>query len=120
MGRSLLDIADPTLYLFDGHNLLHAGGFADQREFRDVLASWVATRGARGVLVFDGDGTDETRRSSMRRASVRSSRTVSTTKRVRGSNACAAGSSRTYVPIMLGPSQGPCISVDPLLCSAST
>jgi hypothetical protein len=61
MGRSLLDIADPTLYLFDGHNLLHAGGFADQREFRDVLASWVATRGARGVLVFDGDGTDETR-----------------------------------------------------------
>ena len=51
---------DPTLYLFDGHNLLHAGGFADQRELRDVLASFVAVRGARGVLVFDGRGTDET------------------------------------------------------------
>jgi predicted RNA-binding protein with PIN domain len=54
-------MADPTLYLFDGNNLLHAGGFADQRELRDVLASWVATRGARGVLVFDGFGPEETR-----------------------------------------------------------
>ena len=61
IGRSLIDIADPTLYLFDGHNLLHAGTYADQRELRDTLASWVATRGARGVLVFDGHGTDETR-----------------------------------------------------------
>jgi predicted RNA-binding protein with PIN domain len=58
--RSLLNIADPTLYLFDGHNLLHAGGFTDLRELRDTLASWVATRGARGVLVFDGSGRDET------------------------------------------------------------
>ena len=24
-------MADPTLYLFDGHNLLHASGFADPR-----------------------------------------------------------------------------------------
>jgi predicted RNA-binding protein with PIN domain len=54
-------MADPTLYLFDGHNLLHAGGFADQRELRDTLASWVAAQGARGVLVFDGAGQDETR-----------------------------------------------------------
>ena len=54
-------MADPTLYLFDGHNLLHAGGFADPRELRDVLASFVALRGARGVLVFDGTGADETR-----------------------------------------------------------
>jgi len=54
-------VADPTLYLFDGHNLLHAGGFADQRELRDTLASWVAAQGARGVLVFDGAGRDETR-----------------------------------------------------------
>jgi predicted RNA-binding protein with PIN domain len=54
-------MADPTLYLFDGHNLLHAGGFADPRELRDMLASWVATQGARGVLVFDGVGQDETR-----------------------------------------------------------
>ena len=54
-------MADPTLYLFDGHNILHAGGFSDQRELRDTLASWVATQGARGVLVFDGSGRDETR-----------------------------------------------------------
>src|SRR5215218_3715946 len=52
-------MADPTLYLFDGHNLLHAGGFTDVRELRDMLASFVALRGARGVLVFDGAGTDE-------------------------------------------------------------
>jgi predicted RNA-binding protein with PIN domain len=54
-------VADPTLYLFDGHNILHAGGFTDPRELRDTLASWVATKGARGVLVFDGTGEDETR-----------------------------------------------------------
>jgi len=60
IGRSLLNIAEPTLYLFDGHNLLHAGGVADLRELSDMLASWVATRGARGVLVFDGSGRDET------------------------------------------------------------
>jgi predicted RNA-binding protein with PIN domain len=44
------------LYLFDGYNLLHAGGFADARELRDALASYVALRGARGVVVFDGVG----------------------------------------------------------------
>ena len=49
---------DPTLYLFDGHNLLHAGGFADQRELVDRLADFVALRGARGVVVFDGAGAD--------------------------------------------------------------
>jgi len=53
-------VADPTLYLFDGDNILHAGGFADRRELRDTLASFVALRGARGVLVFDGSGDDET------------------------------------------------------------
>jgi PPOX class probable F420-dependent enzyme len=53
-------VADPTLYLFDGYNLLHAGGFEDPRELRDELASFVALKGARGVLVFDGHGTDET------------------------------------------------------------
>jgi predicted RNA-binding protein with PIN domain len=51
---------DPTLYLFDGYNLLHAGGYEDPRELRDALASFVALKGARGVLVFDGVGTDET------------------------------------------------------------
>jgi predicted RNA-binding protein with PIN domain len=54
-------MADPTLYLFDGYNLLHAGAFADVRELRDTLASYVALRGARGVLVLDGRGSDEVR-----------------------------------------------------------
>jgi predicted RNA-binding protein with PIN domain len=52
-------MADPTLYLFDGFNLLHAGGFGSPEELRDLLASWVAAQGARGVLVFDGDGANE-------------------------------------------------------------
>jgi predicted RNA-binding protein with PIN domain len=50
---------DPTLYLFDGFNLLHAGEFVDLRELRDALASFVAVKGARGVLVLDGSGPDE-------------------------------------------------------------
>lgn len=49
-------MSEPTLYLFDGYNLLHAGSFADVRELTDVLASFVALRGARGVVVFDGAG----------------------------------------------------------------
>jgi predicted RNA-binding protein with PIN domain len=52
-------VAEPTLYLFDGFNLLHAGGFRSPEELRDLLASWVAGKGARGVLVFDGHGADE-------------------------------------------------------------
>jgi predicted RNA-binding protein with PIN domain len=52
-------VADPTLYLFDGYNLLHAGGYEDTRQLRDALASFVALKGARGVLVFDGHGADE-------------------------------------------------------------
>ncbi len=51
-------MVDPTLYLFDGHNLLHAGDFADERELVDTLASYVAGRGARGVVVFDGGGEE--------------------------------------------------------------
>jgi predicted RNA-binding protein with PIN domain len=51
-------VADPTLYLFDGNNLLHAGSYADRRELTDVLASFVAVRGARGFLVWDGVGGD--------------------------------------------------------------
>lgn len=46
------------LYLFDGYNILHAGGFGDRRELVDALASFVAVRGARGVVVFDGVGDD--------------------------------------------------------------
>ena len=49
---------EPTLYLFDGFNVFHAGDFADVRELRDTLASFVALRGARGILVFDGSGDD--------------------------------------------------------------
>ena len=52
-------MAEPTLYLFDGFNLLHAGGFGSPEELRDLLASWVAAQGARGVLVFDGVGPTE-------------------------------------------------------------
>lgn len=52
-------MADPTLYLFDGWNLLHAGTFEDPRELVDHLASFVGTTGARGILVFDGTGPDE-------------------------------------------------------------
>ena len=51
-------MAEPTLYLFDGNNLLHAGAFEDRRELTDALASFVAVRGARGVLVWDGAGAD--------------------------------------------------------------
>jgi predicted RNA-binding protein with PIN domain len=51
-------VPEPTLYLFDGSNLLHAGGFAEREQVVDVLASFVGLRGARGVVVFDGHGVD--------------------------------------------------------------
>jgi predicted RNA-binding protein with PIN domain len=51
-------VAEPTLYLFDGYNLLHAGRYADRRALTDALASFVALKGARGVLVWDGAGED--------------------------------------------------------------
>jgi predicted RNA-binding protein with PIN domain len=51
-------MAEPTLYLFDGYNLLHAGAFADRDELVDTLASFVAGRGVRGVVVFDGVGEE--------------------------------------------------------------
>jgi predicted RNA-binding protein with PIN domain len=49
-------VPDRDLYLFDGYNLLHASGLSDARELRDMLASWVALRGVRGIVVFDGAG----------------------------------------------------------------
>jgi predicted RNA-binding protein with PIN domain len=52
-------VAEPTLYLFDGYNLLHAGPFEDPRELVDRLASFVALKGARGVVVFDGHGEEK-------------------------------------------------------------
>jgi predicted RNA-binding protein with PIN domain len=53
-------VPEPTLYLFDGYNLLHAGTFSDRTELVDLLASFVAVRGARGVVVFDGVGEEAT------------------------------------------------------------
>jgi predicted RNA-binding protein with PIN domain len=51
---------DPTLYLFDGYNLLHAGSFRDREELVDRLADYVAVHGARGIVVFDGHGAELT------------------------------------------------------------
>ncbi len=51
-------MASPTLYLFDGYNLLHAGGGRSRQELVDRLAGFVALRGARGIVVFDGVGDD--------------------------------------------------------------
>lgn len=51
---------DSILYLFDGFNLFHAGRFTDVRELTDLLAGFVAMEGARGVVVFDGVGTETT------------------------------------------------------------
>jgi predicted RNA-binding protein with PIN domain len=49
---------DPTLYLFDGFNVLRASELEDVAALVDRLASFVALRGARGVVVFDGGGED--------------------------------------------------------------
>jgi predicted RNA-binding protein with PIN domain len=54
-------VPDPTLYLFDGYNLLHAGDYDDVRQLVDRLASFVAQHGARGIVVFDGHGVDSDR-----------------------------------------------------------
>jgi predicted RNA-binding protein with PIN domain len=58
MRRGGSDVADPTLYIFDGYNLLHAGDYKDVPELVDRLASFVALQGARGVVVFDGHGEE--------------------------------------------------------------
>jgi predicted RNA-binding protein with PIN domain len=51
-------MAETTLYLFDGYNLLHASEHTDPDDLVDMLASFVAGRGVRGVVVFDGSGVD--------------------------------------------------------------
>jgi predicted RNA-binding protein with PIN domain len=51
-------VPETTLYLFDGYNLLNAGSFGDRRELVDLLASYVAGQGVRGVVVFDGVGEE--------------------------------------------------------------
>jgi predicted RNA-binding protein with PIN domain len=53
-------VSKPTLYLFDGFNVLRAAGIDDPVELVDRLVSFVAVRGVRGILVFDGPGTDRT------------------------------------------------------------
>jgi predicted RNA-binding protein with PIN domain len=50
-------VPEPTLYLFDGYNLLNAGTL-QRDELVDTLASYVAGKGARGVVVFDGTGEE--------------------------------------------------------------
>jgi predicted RNA-binding protein with PIN domain len=59
-GASKRSAPEPTFYLFDGYNLLYAGKFSDPRELEDKLASFVALRGARGIVVFDGAGAAHT------------------------------------------------------------
>jgi predicted RNA-binding protein with PIN domain len=49
---------DVTLYLFDGFNVLRASDLEDVASLVDRLASFVALRGARGVVVFDGVGEE--------------------------------------------------------------
>jgi predicted RNA-binding protein with PIN domain len=51
-------VSETTLYLFDGYNLLNAGDFRDRGELVDLLASFVAGQGVRGVVVFDGVGEE--------------------------------------------------------------
>jgi predicted RNA-binding protein with PIN domain len=51
-------VAEQPLYLFDGHNILHAGRIRGQTELVDRLASFVSLRGARGIVVFDGVGKE--------------------------------------------------------------
>jgi predicted RNA-binding protein with PIN domain len=51
-------LPEPTLYLFDGSNLFHAGRFDERDTLVDLLASYVAARGARGIVVFDGAGPE--------------------------------------------------------------
>jgi predicted RNA-binding protein with PIN domain len=51
-------VAETTLYLFDGYNLLHAGEFRDAQELVDLLAGFVSLQGARGIVAFDGHGEE--------------------------------------------------------------
>ncbi len=53
-------MAEATLYLFDGSNLFHAGGYRERSELVDALANFVALRGVRGIVVFDGHGPEQT------------------------------------------------------------
>lgn len=50
-------MAEPGFYLFDGYNLLHAGGY-EVAELVNRLADFLASKGAEGIVVFDGVGDD--------------------------------------------------------------
>ena len=88
------------LYLFDGYNLLHAGPFADRRELVDALASFVATTGARGVVVFDGVGDDAERGAARRSASRRTPTRCSSGSRPSTASASACCSSRSDATVL--------------------
>ena len=60
---------DPTLYLFDGYNILHAGGFRSPARARRSARGLRRRQGARGIVVFDGAGTTE--RSAASRCATR-------------------------------------------------
>ena len=51
-------MADPTLFLFDGSNLLHSTEGSTREHLIDRLAGFVALRGVSGVVVFDGVGEE--------------------------------------------------------------
>jgi predicted RNA-binding protein with PIN domain len=51
-------MAEPSFYVFDGYNLMHAAGAKSRDDLVDGLAGYVALRGARGVVVFDGVGEE--------------------------------------------------------------
>ena len=53
-------MAEPSFYVFDGSNLMHAGALGLREELIDRLASFVASRGVAGVVVFDGVGDERT------------------------------------------------------------
>ena len=58
-GMKLL-VAEPSYFVFDGYNLMHAAGSSSRDDLVDRLAGYVALRGARGVVVFDGVGEERT------------------------------------------------------------
>ena len=49
---------EPTFYVFDGYNLLHAAAATSRDELTDRLSGFLALRGTRGVVVFDGVGEE--------------------------------------------------------------
>lgn len=53
-------MAEPSYFVFDGYNLMHAAGSSSRDDLVDRLAGYVALRGARGVVVFDGVGEERT------------------------------------------------------------